>query len=272
MNRHFAKLGDVWKHLLLAEVLRLNPPLRYWETHAGSATYPLNENSPRLHGALRFLSHAHTESQLARCAYLQVLRTMPGTYPGSSLLAIRVLGKNASYVFCDIDPDSSRSLREVATDLDVRVIAQDGVSTIAREAEFATFDPSGVLVHIDPFEPHERMAPDSMTPVELAASLARKGFRIFYWYGYDEVAKRGWARSEISSLAPGVDLWCGDVLIPAPFVYPERSGVWGCGVVLANMTPEEVAACSILGHALERVSADDMLKENDPPRLTFGVI
>jgi len=35
MNNHFAELGDVWKHLPLAEILRINPPRQYWETHAG---------------------------------------------------------------------------------------------------------------------------------------------------------------------------------------------------------------------------------------------
>ena len=54
-NRHFGELGDVWKYLPLAEVLRLNPPLHYWETHAGSAAYTLTESPTRRHGALRFL-------------------------------------------------------------------------------------------------------------------------------------------------------------------------------------------------------------------------
>jgi len=50
MNNHFAELGDVWKHLPLAEILRVNPPRVYWETHAGSASYVLTESPSRLHG------------------------------------------------------------------------------------------------------------------------------------------------------------------------------------------------------------------------------
>ncbi len=57
-NRHFAAFGDVWKHLPLAEILRLKPPAHYWETHAGSAGYVLTESSTRLHGAIRFLAMA----------------------------------------------------------------------------------------------------------------------------------------------------------------------------------------------------------------------
>jgi 23S rRNA A2030 N6-methylase RlmJ len=35
-NPHFGKLGDVWKHAALAEVLERERPRRYAETHAGS--------------------------------------------------------------------------------------------------------------------------------------------------------------------------------------------------------------------------------------------
>jgi hypothetical protein len=132
--------------------------------------------------------------------------------------------------------------------------------------------PSDVLVHIDPYEAHERVTRDGMTPIELAASLARRGYRVFYWYGYHSVDQRARAREEISCLVPGVDLWCGDVVIPSPFVYPGRSGAWGCGVVLANMTATEAEMCARLGTALQRISADDVLAGNEPVRLEFAVV
>lgn len=271
-NRHFGELGDVWKHLLLAEIIRLNPPLHYWETHAGSAAYNLTESPTRLHGALRFLSYASSDPELAVCSYLGALRALPGMYPGSPLLAMRALGQGASYLFCDTDPESVQSLRKAGAHIGIRIVEEDGVSTIRREAESAELRPSDVLVHIDPYEPHERVTLDGMTSVELAASLAGRGYRVFYWYGYDSVDERAWAREEISCLAPGVDLWCGDVAIPSPFVYPGRSGTWGCGVVLANMTATEVEMCARLGTALERISADDVLASNEPSRLEFAVI
>ena len=271
-NRHFGALGDVWKHLPLAEVLRLNPPLHYWEAHAGSAAYTLTESPTRLHGAFRFLSCAPDDAELAACSYLDALRAVPGMYPGSPSLAMRALGRGASYLFCDTDPESVQSLRKAGAHIGIRVVEEDGVSTVRREAAFAAVSPSDVLVHIDPYEPHERLTPDSMTPVELAASLARRGYRVFYWYGYDSIDGRGWAREEISRLAPGVDLWCGDLTIPSPFVYPERSGIWGCGVLLANMTATEAQMCAQVGRGLERISADDVLASNEPARLEFAVI
>lgn len=272
MNHHFGEIGDVWKHLPLAEILRVNPPLHYWETHAGSAYYPLTASPARLHGVLRFLACAPGEPELQDCAYLQALHATPDIYPGSPMLAIQALGQKASYIFCDIDPESAASLRTATAGLDARVVEADGVSAIIREVQFAHVDPTDVMVHIDPFEPHERFTASSKTPIELTGWLADAGYRVFYWYGYDSVEKRGWARDEIARLAPDVKLWCGDTLMPASFVYPGRSGAWGCGVVLANATSIEVDVCERLGHALERISASDFLNGNDPARLRFQVM
>jgi hypothetical protein len=185
---------------------------------------------------------------------------------------MRVLGKSATYVFCGPDPESAATLRDAAAGFDARVIEADGVSTITREAQLSRGDPGDVLVHIDPFDPYERTKPDSKTPLELAGWLARVGCRLFYWYGYDSVEQRGWARHEISRLAPGVALWCGDVLIPASLVYPGRPTTWGCGVVLANRTNFESHVCELLGRGLERISETDVHEGNDPARVTFSVV
>ena len=38
-NKNFGNIGDVWKHVVLAEVLEREPPAWYAETHAGSGAY-----------------------------------------------------------------------------------------------------------------------------------------------------------------------------------------------------------------------------------------
>lgn len=272
-NRHFATLGDVWKHLPLAEILRLNPPRHYWETHAGSAIYSLTRNSlPQFHGVMHFLSHASTEPSLAHSTYLKILLGMPGLYPGSPTIATSVLNASADYMFCDIDPESVNSLRQSASCFNDQVMEKNGVDVIAGKAKGLIDDPLSVVVHIDPYDPHERYSKESMTPLELAASLASDGLRVFYWYGYDTLDRRGWALEEISRLTPSMALWCGDILVPSTFVYPERFGAWGCGIVLANMTEIEIKACTELGEALERVYSNNILLHNKPEKVTFSVI
>jgi len=273
-NSHFANFGDVWKHLPLAEVLRLKPAGQYWETHAGSATYGLTSSLTRAHGACRFLSEAPTDPVLGATEYLAALRAIPGTYPGSAALASRVLGSGCRYLLCDLDPESAESLRAMGHDhrLDLRVVEGDGVSTIQREAAITNARPADVFVHIDPYDPFERSTPDAWTPIELAGELAARGYRLLYWYGYESVDDRGWAKSAISSRAPQAEVWCGDMLVPSPFVYPERPGTWGCGIVLANMTSVEAEACHRLGTALERIGATDRLTGNEPPTVQFQIL
>ena len=75
----------------------------------------------------------------------------------------------------------------------MRVVDADGVSAIEREAQLARVDARDVLVHVDPFEPFERVSRHSRTPVELAGWLADAGYRLVYWYGYDSVERRGCA-------------------------------------------------------------------------------
>jgi 23S rRNA A2030 N6-methylase RlmJ len=272
MNNHFAELGDVWRHLPVAEILRIVRPHHYWETHAGSASYALTASPSRLHGALRFLSWAPNDPDLCDSAYLHALRSSPGVYLGSPALAMQTLGKNATYLFCDVDPESAATLRMATAGFEARVIEADGVSAIYREAQLARFNPGDVLIHIDPFDSYERATDQSKTPVELAAWLARSGYRLFYWYGYDCVERRGWAYNEISRLAPGINIWCGDTLMPACLVYPGTTGAWGCGVVLANITSSEAHVCERLGRALERISETDVVEGNDPSQLAFRVI
>lgn len=272
MNHHFGEFGDVWKHLPLAEILQHNPPRHYWETHAGSASYPLTQTPARRHGVLNFLKHAPADPDLQHSVYLQALRDMPCIYPGSPLLATRALGSRSSYIFCDIDPESAASLRAEVSHLDARIIENDGVSAIAGEFQRAQLAPSDVLVLIDPFLPNERFTPGSQTPLELAASLAAGGYRIIFWYAYFTLAERGWARDAIAGLAPGVDLWCGDTIMPISFTYPDRSGLFGCGIVLANATLAEQNTCRRLGQALERIAATDVVEGNNPSQVTFQII
>jgi hypothetical protein len=188
------------------------------------------------------------------------------------MIAIRTLGQRAAYIFCDIDPESVANLRSATAGLDARVIEADGALSIDREVQLASVEPVDVLVHIDPPGPNERWTPDSKTPIELAGWLADAGYRVFFWYRYDSIDQRGWARDAIGRLAPDVELWCGDAIMPASFVFPGRSGAWGCGVVLANATSAEIGVCKRLGHALERMSASDILEGNDPARLKFQVM
>jgi 23S rRNA (adenine2030-N6)-methyltransferase len=67
-NRHFGKLADVWKHLVLAEVLTVDRPDRLCDTHAGHAQYSMTSDAERRYGVLGFMQVAADDDVLAVCS------------------------------------------------------------------------------------------------------------------------------------------------------------------------------------------------------------
>jgi len=95
-NVHYASIGDVWKHLPLAEILQIECPRRYWETHSGSSSYPLTRSPERDYGAFAFLERGGHSPELEGSSYRRLLARHVGgevpTYPGSPLIAMELLG------------------------------------------------------------------------------------------------------------------------------------------------------------------------------------
>src|ERR1043166_5977233 len=106
-NPYFGDFGDVWKHLALLEVLAREQPRQYWETHAGSASYPLTRSPERRYGVYHFLEHADRTPALRDSRYRQMLAQLPraqgvpAVYPGSALQAMLELDTAAdAFLFC----------------------------------------------------------------------------------------------------------------------------------------------------------------------------
>lgn len=131
-NVHYAKIGDVWKHLSLAEVLRIECPRRYWGSHAGSSSYPLTRSPERDYGAFAFMERTDRSPGPEGSTYARLsARHCDGdapTYPGSPLIAMELLGDAAEFLFCDLDTES---LRTIADDTRVLGLALGRVRLVA---------------------------------------------------------------------------------------------------------------------------------------------
>lgn len=286
-NRHFAKLADVWKHLPLAEILAIERPQGYWESHAGSAEYAFTEDPERRYGARRFIEIADSYPALARSRYLTHLRSMnrspggPTTYPGSPRLAMLELGGECSYVLCDIDPASVASLRESVAQLGLEaralVVADDGRAAL-HETLATTVDTDAVLVHVDPFDPRSA-GPSGFSTLDVAFELIDHGAGLVYWYGYDRPDHRAWALDELSAGTSGRSLWCGDILVTSTTDPRARHdgdlGVattpgTGFGIVCANISDQAIAACQQLGEELSDAYDGVPLPDGSPGSLDFA--
>lgn len=282
-NHHFGKFADIWKHLVVNEVLASVRPTRYAETHAGSGTYPMVADPERQYGALRFIDRLDLAPALAATPYARTLarhlKSGHPVYPGSALQAMEMLGDTATYLLCDLDPDSTQSLREWAGRLGVPgcpVAERDGMTAVRDWVGNGNSD--GVtLVHIDPFDPFARQD-DGPSAVELAGDIADRGHALVYWYGYSHPDERAWALSRIGGCTQA-DLWCGDFLLTTLGGETRSDGDLGeattpgtgSGVVIANIPSASVDRCDDLARALVQHYEAALLPSGEPGRLDFTV-
>jgi 23S rRNA A2030 N6-methylase RlmJ len=261
-NPHFGNLGDVWKHVVLAETLASEQPLHYWETHAGSASYPLSHSPARDYGVRHLLESGYRSSIVAQSRYYRELKEqsdgdeVPSRYPGSPLLAMRVLADRAEYILCDLDPDSISTLSDAASALGlgrrVRCVRDDGLVTIREASRTYETNPAEVLVHIDPFDPFAETE-RGLSALSLASELIALGFKVIYWYGYDAPDERAWPWKALSPSSE--PRWCGDLIVRsnlegvlAPM--SDISPLIGCGVLGANLQVATMATLRSLGKEL----------------------
>jgi 23S rRNA A2030 N6-methylase RlmJ len=271
-NVHFGNSGDVWKHLVLAEVLISERPHAVWESHAGSAWYPLRHAPPRDRGVFTFCQCAATSAVLAQTAYARLLRELAADealprYPGSPYLAMRLCQTpSASLVFCDTDLESLADIKDVATRLRIggqrlRLIQDDGVSTlIGLGAAWPAAAAATTLVHVDPYDPLQD-SPLGRHALDLFGELSARGIRCLLWAGYTSLVGREalvealrQALARARTTAEQLGMWCGDV----DFAGIRTAGcaanpdVISCLILGSHLGASTRAQCDVLGRELAR--------------------
>ena len=282
-NKHFGNIGDIWKHLPLAEILAIEGPRAYWESHAGSARYALTPSCERDYGVFSFLERASRSRLLSSSRFRLLLDELKGTdaslgvYPGSPLIAMMTLENAASYFFCDLDGGSLATVRESARSLGItggrlRCAQSDGTATLLEALERLSGDDAGqTLIFIDPFETE----PSSL---ELFSRAAALGAKVLLWYGFDSSAKQESLRELVGRCLAhhGTEgavsrLWFGEVHLRDldgrdPSFNP---GVRGCGIVCANLSDRAVRASAELGRELARTYEGASLPSGGSGALDF---
>jgi 23S rRNA A2030 N6-methylase RlmJ len=280
-NVHFARVGDVWKHGPLVEVLTAMRPDRYVETHAGSASYRLTPSPERSYGAYRLLEAAAVAPEVAGSPYLDLLRRAAGaaesSFPGSPALAMAVLGDRARYLFCDTDPASAASIRRWAAAHGVpgvEAVIGDGPAAVRARVKARDHAAAGrTLVFLDPYQPFEAADPLGVSAADLLGDLAAGGVPALLWYGFDD-AGRARVQARLRGVVEGAGraaVWWAE-LVPAYLGDPEfpfHSGFVGCGLLGLGLSATAVAACAAYGRGLERIYRDVVLFDRHDGSLRY---
>lgn len=268
-NHHYGQIGDVWKHLPLAEILEIERPAEYWESHAGSARYPLTHSWERDFGVFQFLSLVAISGALNVSRYRKVLTACSGFYPGSSEIAMRVLGLDTAFILCDTDPESVGSLLDSTRELGIRRARcenADGNDLLWNETmRLSEARAQRLFVHLDPWNCTTPSELNGRTSLDLFGELRRKGAAVLLWLGYDSLELRN---TILRHLNGG---WLSEIHLeliknPRPEVNP---CVFGCGIYSANISPRSVQAMERLGNELVRIYETALLPHGESGRLLY---
>ena len=95
---HYGKQADVFKHLVLCEVLQIEKPQIYIETNSASAIYQMAHTPEQQYGIYHFLKKAREEKPLRESPYYKLESTemAKGNYLGSPALAMNTLAERTS--------------------------------------------------------------------------------------------------------------------------------------------------------------------------------
>jgi 23S rRNA (adenine2030-N6)-methyltransferase len=163
---HAGNFADVVKHIILTrivEYLKLKPAaFRVIDTHAGIGRYDLKseeaQRSPEWQAGIARVLDAELPAEAATLAqpYLDVVRGENPSggltvYPGSPLLARRLLRPQDRLFAMELHPDDAKTLGSVFTgDIQTRVIELDG--WLALGAQLPPKEKRGLVLVDPPFE------------------------------------------------------------------------------------------------------------------------
>jgi len=164
---HAGNFADAFKHALLARLLvyltRKDAPFRVIDTHAGEGAYDLaaEEAERTLEwrggiGRLADMSDADAETRALLGPYLDCVGTLdddgrPQAYPGSPMIAARLMRAQDRAIFCELRPDAYDALNyRFGRDERIKTIHIDGYTGLG--AYVPPKERRGLVLIDPPFE------------------------------------------------------------------------------------------------------------------------
>ncbi len=243
MYKHFGRIGDVWKHFPLVDVLDIERPLRYVETNSSRAEHQMDDDWRRKLGIGHFL--LSEEASDRKYISYEKESVKKGIYLGSSALAMKLLGNSCDqYVFCDLDQPALDNIKNFSR----RLGLDQRIQTICGDSRSSLYDQmkgwgQETFVHIDPYEVLTKNE-NSHSYCDLFFDLASKGVKVLLWYGYDTIDLRETLNQIWSSRLKDIP-GCGKFEVEVEnFEHASEEanpGIWGCGILAGNLSQESIA-------------------------------
>ena len=240
---HFGKQADVWKHIVLCQLLDYEKPDVYIETNSASAAYELNRTAEQEYGIYHFINKAGDNDVLKNSVYygLEDDVMKKEHYLGSPGLAMSILGQTATrYLFFDIEKEPLENIKEFALSKGLEVkIATFNQDSILEVMKLLPSLPKSTFIHVDPYEIDKKDC-NGYTYLDLFIQAAHYGFKCILWYGFmtfaiksrlNEYIKTNIYKNNISNSI------CVDLILNVikEDIIPCNPGILGSGLLAANI-------------------------------------
>ena len=242
---HYGKYADVWKHIALAEALRVVRPCQYVESNSAYAEYRLQGTPAQLHGIYHFLGAAAEIPLLSKTPYFDIQSKAFGgeaspTYVGSPGIAVSQFQSDATaYVFYDVDPSALESVaaysRARVSPTRVNLVPGDSRTHLARVLRGFG---KGAFIFFDPYDLDEP-DPCGVTYWSLFLATVDRALPCALWYGFDSLEERtkllGRLRQHLSGATQSLfeaSVFLSDIETVAA---PPNPGVLGSGMLFSGL-------------------------------------
>ena len=231
---HAGNFADVMKHAVLAlviEHLKLKEkPFFLLDTHAGTGETDLSgvaaqKTGEWRNGIARVLAAETPHAALA--PWIAALGDEPlAHYPGSPLLAARLMRETDRLAFCELHPDDAAALnRNFARDARVRTHAMDGYAAL--KSMLPPKERRGIVLIDPPFESRDEFTRLFEALADATARFATGTYIL--WYPVKDPSVSGAFLERLAEEGPPKTL-CLELHIMAA----DPARMTGCGLVVVN--------------------------------------
>lgn len=272
---HYARIGDIWKHLPLCNFLSNEKPRFYFETNSALPSYNLSHSPERDYGIYKIIENVEKSNAILNSTFYRTLVKYNKTpqltkYLGSPGFAFNILNNSVEqYIFCDIEDESIDSIERYANELNllnkVRTYKDDSIHTFYSLIENMN---SEYFIHIDPYSIFDENR-EGKSFFDVFIDSIGKGIKTMLWYGFDTNSQRGEYHKRMAQKLKRVKYKSGDIVSIELFLHSIKEteilinpGVVGCGVMIGNMSKKSIAELDIFSDDLITLYQDSIIEGN----------
>lgn len=268
---HYGKQADVFKHLVLCEVLNNETPAVYIDTNSACAVYQLGHTPEQEYGIYHFLQKAPFHDKLESSCYYKLENEAvdKGCYYGSPALAMKIVGEDdKKYYFFDLESKPLENIKNFARQehLENRIIIQNCDSTKG-VMDLLPALPKSSFLHIDPYEINTKGI-DGHTYFDIFIEATRLGMKCLLWYGFmtlddkrelNKYMASQLQKSEIKNVV-GANLIMSNI---RKNIVSSNPGVLGSGLLASNLSEKSNRQLLDFSHTLVHIYRNSQYNGSD---------